>query len=178
MSSSHATESPTLPSTSRRSRSVRGRAARHRRSTSARAVRTSQVSASSGAGAATTPSSVRVPPRVNPKARAAHESPSGGSGAFGGEGRATWPLPTGATIATGARAARFVCASLAPSSDGPRMPLTDDDRLRVAPAARAHPLARAAAEPLLAVAGLAKHWRGRPAPTLDGLEISRCVRGR
>jgi ABC-2 type transport system ATP-binding protein len=53
----------------------------------------------------------------------------------------------------------------------PRMPLTDDDRLRVAPAARAHPLAGPSAEPLLAVAGLAKHWRGRPAPTLDGLEL-------
>jgi ABC-type multidrug transport system ATPase subunit len=51
------------------------------------------------------------------------------------------------------------------------MPLTDDDRLRVAPAARADPLAGPSAAPLLAVAGLAKHWRGRPAPTLEGLEL-------
>jgi ABC-type multidrug transport system ATPase subunit len=51
------------------------------------------------------------------------------------------------------------------------MPLTDDDRLRVAPAARARSLSGPSAEPLLAIAGLAKHWRGRPAPTLDGLEL-------
>jgi ABC-type multidrug transport system ATPase subunit len=51
------------------------------------------------------------------------------------------------------------------------MPLTDDDRLRVAQPARAHPPAGPPAEPLLAVSGLAKHWRGRPAPTLDGLEL-------
>ncbi len=51
------------------------------------------------------------------------------------------------------------------------MPLTDDDRLRVAPAAHAQPLSGPSAEPLLAVTGLTKHWRGRPAPTLDGLEL-------
>ncbi len=54
----------------------------------------------------------------------------------------------------------------------PRMPLTDDDRLRVADRARAHPPPGPPAEPLLAVAGLAKHWRGRPTPTLDGLELA------
>jgi ABC-type multidrug transport system ATPase subunit len=51
------------------------------------------------------------------------------------------------------------------------MPLTDDDRLRVAPAAHAQPLSGPSAEPLLAVTGLTKRWRGRPAPTLDGLEL-------
>jgi ABC-type multidrug transport system ATPase subunit len=51
------------------------------------------------------------------------------------------------------------------------MPLTDEERLRVVRPSRAHPVADPPAAPLLAVAGLVKHWRGRPAPTLDGLEL-------
>jgi len=51
------------------------------------------------------------------------------------------------------------------------MPLTDEDRFRVALPARADQVPGAPAEPLLAVEGLCKHWRGRPAPTLDGLEL-------
>jgi ABC-type multidrug transport system ATPase subunit len=51
------------------------------------------------------------------------------------------------------------------------MPLTDEDRFRVALPARADQVPDAAAEPLLAVEGLCKHWRGRPAPTLDELEV-------
>jgi ABC-type multidrug transport system ATPase subunit len=50
------------------------------------------------------------------------------------------------------------------------MPLTDDERLRVAHP-DAQPAADRAVEPLLAVDGLCKHWRGRPVPTLDGLEL-------
>jgi ABC-2 type transport system ATP-binding protein len=51
------------------------------------------------------------------------------------------------------------------------MPLTDDERLRVAHPAHARPAPGQDAEPLLVVDGLRKHWRGRPAPTLDDLEL-------
>jgi ABC-type multidrug transport system ATPase subunit len=51
------------------------------------------------------------------------------------------------------------------------MPLTDDDRFRVVLPARAEQASGPPAEPLLAVEGLCKHWRGRPAPTLDDLEL-------
>jgi ABC-2 type transport system ATP-binding protein len=51
------------------------------------------------------------------------------------------------------------------------MPLTDDDRSGVALPARAHPVSGRNAEPLLAVAGLCKWWRGRPGPTLDELDL-------
>jgi ABC-type multidrug transport system ATPase subunit len=51
------------------------------------------------------------------------------------------------------------------------MPLTDDERLRVAHPAHARPAPGQDAEPLLVVDGLCKHWRGRPAPTLDDLEL-------
>jgi ABC-2 type transport system ATP-binding protein len=51
------------------------------------------------------------------------------------------------------------------------MPLTDDDRLRVALPARADPPSGPPVEPPLAVKGLCKHWSGRPAPTLLDLEL-------
>jgi ABC-type multidrug transport system ATPase subunit len=51
------------------------------------------------------------------------------------------------------------------------MPLTDDDRLSVTPPARADPPSPAPGESLLAVEGLCKHWRGRPLPTLDELDL-------
>jgi ABC-type multidrug transport system ATPase subunit len=51
------------------------------------------------------------------------------------------------------------------------MPLTDDERFRVAHPVDARPAPGRDVEPLLAVDGLCKHWRGRPAPTLDGLEL-------
>ena len=51
------------------------------------------------------------------------------------------------------------------------MPLTDDDRFRVAHPARADPPSAPPGESLLAVEGLCKHWRGRPAPTLDDLDL-------
>ena len=50
------------------------------------------------------------------------------------------------------------------------MPLTDDDRFRVAQA-RADPPSALPGESLLAVEGLCKHWRGRPAPTLADLAL-------
>jgi ABC-2 type transport system ATP-binding protein len=52
------------------------------------------------------------------------------------------------------------------------MPLTDDDRSGVALPARARPASGPDVEPLLAVEGLCKWWRGRPAPTLDGLDLA------
>jgi ABC-2 type transport system ATP-binding protein len=52
------------------------------------------------------------------------------------------------------------------------MPLTDDDRSGVALPARAQPASGARdAEPLLAVEGLCKWWRGRPNLTLDELDL-------
>ena len=51
------------------------------------------------------------------------------------------------------------------------MPLTDDDRFSVTPPARADPPSAPPGESLLAVEGLCKHWRGRPAPTLDDLDL-------
>jgi ABC-type multidrug transport system ATPase subunit len=51
------------------------------------------------------------------------------------------------------------------------MPLTDDDRSGVALPARAQPASARDAEPLLAVEGLCKRWRGRPDPTLDDLDL-------
>jgi ABC-type multidrug transport system ATPase subunit len=51
------------------------------------------------------------------------------------------------------------------------MPLTDDDRSGVALPARDQPVSGRSAGPLLAVDGLSKWWRGRPAPTLDGLDL-------
>jgi ABC-type multidrug transport system ATPase subunit len=54
---------------------------------------------------------------------------------------------------------------------GARMPLTDDERFRVAHPAHARPAPGQDAKPLLVVDGLCKHWRGRPAPTLDDLEL-------
>ena len=51
------------------------------------------------------------------------------------------------------------------------MPLTDDDRSSVIPPARADPPSAAHGESLLAVEGLCKHWRGRPVPTLDELDL-------
>lgn len=51
------------------------------------------------------------------------------------------------------------------------MPLTDDERLRVAHPVDAQPARDRAVEPLLAVDDLCKHWRGRPVPTLAGLEL-------
>lgn len=51
------------------------------------------------------------------------------------------------------------------------MPLTDDERLRVAHPVDAQPAPGRDVEPLLAVDGLCKHWRGRPVPTLDALEL-------
>ncbi len=51
------------------------------------------------------------------------------------------------------------------------MPLTDDDRFSVTPQARADPPSAAPGESLLAVEGLCKHWRGRPTPTLDDLDL-------
>jgi len=54
---------------------------------------------------------------------------------------------------------------------GAGMPLTDDERLRVAHPADPRPTPGQDAEPLLVVEGLRKHWRGRPAPTLDELDL-------
>ena len=51
------------------------------------------------------------------------------------------------------------------------MPLTDDDRFSVTPAARAEPPSAPPGESLLAVEGLCKHWRGRAVPTLDDLDL-------
>jgi ABC-type multidrug transport system ATPase subunit len=51
------------------------------------------------------------------------------------------------------------------------MPLTDDDRTGVALPARDRAPSGQAADPLLAVCGLCKHWPGRPQPTLDGLDL-------
>jgi ABC-type multidrug transport system ATPase subunit len=51
------------------------------------------------------------------------------------------------------------------------MPLTDDDRTGVALPAQDRAPSGQAADPLLAVRGLCKHWPGRPQPTLDGLDL-------
>src|SRR5690242_10491682 len=51
------------------------------------------------------------------------------------------------------------------------MPLTDDDRAGVALPAQDRAPSGQAADPLLAVRGLCKHWRGRPQPTLADLDL-------
>jgi ABC-type multidrug transport system ATPase subunit len=52
------------------------------------------------------------------------------------------------------------------------MPFIDEDPASATvPAGSPHPAPVATAEPILAVQGLTKHWRGRPAPTLDGLDL-------
>ena len=52
------------------------------------------------------------------------------------------------------------------------MPLLDDDPPRVAvPAGEPRPASSEIAEPMLDIVGLTKRWRGRAAPTLDGLDL-------
>ena len=51
------------------------------------------------------------------------------------------------------------------------MPLIDDDRSDLALPVGVEPRAAPAGDPLLVVEGVSKHWPGRDAPTLDGLEL-------
>jgi ABC-type multidrug transport system ATPase subunit len=52
------------------------------------------------------------------------------------------------------------------------VPLIDDDRPNVALHRGVEPPVLPISDPLLAVDGLCKHWRGRNAPTLDGLDLA------
>jgi ABC-2 type transport system ATP-binding protein len=55
------------------------------------------------------------------------------------------------------------------------MPLTDDERQRVALRGRAEAVPQRTASALLAVRALRKWWPGRDAPTLDALDLEMCA---